>query len=230
MDINTRLENEVLFDSQSSKGKNRIIALNERGIFTVEDFINCDITNITKTSYIRSHYIAIQYALKYKYNGEPLVTDVLLDRNFRVPRSKIALGSHYDFYIRAMAKLGFENYSMSQIGKKILVNKMKENDDYYSHRIAANGGIKQEYYNVSMMEILKVKAQSGDKLAQFYVDYQEQKSLEEGQQKSNTEILEKLKNEIVSLTAQRDKLDDKIRQLTEQVQKLEGGNISNGRK
>ena len=50
MDINTRLENEVLFDSQSSKGKNRIIALNEKGIFTVEDFINCDITNITKTS------------------------------------------------------------------------------------------------------------------------------------------------------------------------------------
>ena len=27
MDINTRLENEDLFDSQSSKGKNRIIAL-----------------------------------------------------------------------------------------------------------------------------------------------------------------------------------------------------------
>ena len=205
MDINTRLENEVLFDSQSSKGKNRIIALNEKGIFTVEDFINCDITNITKTSYIRSHYIAIQYALKYKYKGEPLVTDVLLDRNFRVPRSKIALGSHYDFYIRNMTKLGFENYSTSQIGKKILVNKMKENDDYYQHRIAANGGIKQEYYN---------------KLAQFYVDYQEQKSLEEGQQKSNTEILEKLKNEIVSLTTQRDKLDEKICQLTEKVQKL----------
>jgi hypothetical protein len=93
MDINTRLENEVLFDSQSSKGKNRIIALNEKGIFTVEDFINCDITNITKTSYIRSHYIAIQYALKYKYKGEPLVTDVLLDRNFRVPRSAINLAA-----------------------------------------------------------------------------------------------------------------------------------------
>ena len=29
MDINTRLENEDLFDSQSSKGKNRIIALNK---------------------------------------------------------------------------------------------------------------------------------------------------------------------------------------------------------
>ena len=109
---------------------------------------------------IRSHYIAIQYALRYKYKGEPLVTDVLLDRNFRVPRSKIALASHYDFYIRNMTKLGFENYSTSQIGKKILINKMKENDDYYPHRITANGGIKQGYYNVSMMEILKVKAQS----------------------------------------------------------------------
>lgn len=48
---------------------------------------------------------------------------------------------------------------------------MKENDDYYPYRIAVNGDIKQEYYNVSMMEILKVKAQSGDKLAQFYVNY-----------------------------------------------------------
>lgn len=230
MNINTRLENEDLFDSQNAKGKNRIIALNEKGIFTVEDFINCDITNITKTSYIRSHYIAIQYALRYKYKGEPLVTDVLLDRNFRVPRYKIALGSHYDFYIRDMTKLGFENYSTSQIGKKILVNKMVENNDYYPHKIAANGGIKQEYYNVSMMEILKVKAQSGDKLAKFYVDYHSKKSLEEEQKKSDFEILEKLKNEIVLLTTQRDKLDKKIRELTEQVQKIKGGNISNGRK
>ena len=55
------------------------------------------------------------------------MTDVLLDRNFRVPRIKIALGSHYDFYIRTMAKLGFENYSTLQI-EKILVNKMKENN------------------------------------------------------------------------------------------------------
>jgi hypothetical protein len=86
-----------------------------------------------------------------------------------------------------------------------------------------------DYINI-FERILSVKAQSGDKLAQFYVDYQEQKSLEEEQQKSNTEILEKLKNEIVSLTTQRDKLDEKIRQLTEQVHKLEGGNISNGRK
>ena len=84
MDINTRLENEDLFDSQSSKGKNRIIALNEKGIFTVEDFINCDINNITKTSYIRSHYIAIQYALRYKYKGEPLVTDDELHSQERI--------------------------------------------------------------------------------------------------------------------------------------------------
>lgn len=35
MNINTRLENEDLFDSQNAKGKNRIIALNEKGIFTV---------------------------------------------------------------------------------------------------------------------------------------------------------------------------------------------------
>mgnify|MGYP000145195569 CR=1 FL=1 len=122
------------------------------------------------------------------------------------------------------------NNTISKSYYNEIVNKMKENDDDYPHRIVANGGIKQEYYNVSMMEILKVKAQSGDKLAKFYVNYQEQKSLEEGQQKSNAEILEKLKNEIVSLTIQRDKLDEKIRQLTEQVQKLEGGNISNGRK
>lgn len=112
------MNNNTISKSYCNEIVNKIIALNERGIFTVEDFINCNITNITKTSYIRSHYIAIQYALKYKYKGEPLVTDVLLDRNFRVPRSKIALSSHYDFYIRAMTKLGFENYSTSQIEKK----------------------------------------------------------------------------------------------------------------
>lgn len=230
MNINTRLENEDLFDSQNAKGKNRIIALNEKGIFTVEDFINCDITNITKTSYIRNYYIAIQYALRYKYKGEPLVTDVLLDKEFKIHRRRIGFGSDHNFYIGSMTRLGFENYSMSRIAYKILINKMKENNDYYQYQIAKNGEIKQEYYNISMMEIIKNKAQSGDKLAQFYVDYQEQKKLEEEQKKSDFEVLEKLKNEIVLLTTQRDKLDKKICELTEQVQKIKGGNISNGRK
>ncbi len=229
MDINTRLENEDLFDSQNAKGKNRIVALNNKGIFTVEDFINCDIATITSTSYLRNYYVAIQYALKYKYKGEPLVTDVLLEQEFEIDRFRVRHASP-QIHIRFAKKLGFENYMISQIVKGEIRNKMEENKDFYQRDIAKSGGFKQQYYYISMMEILKVIAQSGDKLAQFYVDYQEQKSLEEGQQKSNTEILEKLKNEIVSLTTQRDKLDEKIRQLTEQVQKLEGGNISNGRK
>lgn len=230
MDIKTRLENEDLFDSQNAKGKNRIISLNEHGIFTIEDFINCDIANITKTSYLRRYYIAIQHALKYKYKGEPLVSDVLLDKEFEIDRVKFGLGVSSNFRIGAMGKLGFEVYPSTRIAKKILENKMKENDDYYQHSAAKNGGFKQDSYKVSIIEILKAITQSGDKLAQFYVEYHEKKELEERQQVISTETLEKLKSEIVLLTTQRDELDERIRQLTEQVHMLEGGSIINGRK
>lgn len=229
MDIKTRLENEDLFDSQNVKGKNRITSLNEHGIFTVEDFINCDIVNITKTSYLRRYYIAIQHALKYKYKGEPLVSDVLLDKEFEFDRTKFGLGVSSNYRIGIMEKLGFKVDPSTRIAKKIVENKMKANDDYYQHSAAKNGGFKQDSYKVSIIEILKSIAQSGDKLAQFYVEYKEKQELEEKQQTSS-ETLQKLKSEIVLLTTQRDELDERIRQLMEQVQTLEGGNIVNGRK
>ena len=106
---------------------------------------------------------------------------------------------------------------------------MIENDDYYQHSAVKSGGFKQDSYRVSIIEILKRLAISGDKLAQFYVEYHEKQELEEKQQTSS-ETLEKLKSEIVFLTTQRDELDKRICQLMEQVQTLEGGNIVNGRK
>lgn len=229
MDIKTRLESEELFDAQNAKGKNRIISLNEHGIFTVEDFINCDIASITKTSYLRRYYIAIQHALKYKYKGEPLISDILLDKEFEIDRAKYGLGVSSYFRIGIMGKLGFEIDPSTRIAKKLVENKMKKNDDYYQHSAAKNGGFKQDSYRVSIIEILKAIAESGDKLAQFYVEYQEKKELDELQQITSSEILEKLKSEIVLLTSQRDELNDRISQLLEQVQKLEGGNIVNGR-
>lgn len=232
MDIKTRLENEDLFDSQDAICKKRIISLNERGIFTVEDFINCDIASITKTSYLRKYYIAIQHVLKYKYKGEPLALDVLLDKEFEIRRSVYGYG--YETFsqvkIRIARNLGFESSRAGRIAKEIVKKKAIDNDDYYPHSADKNGGFKQDSYNVSIMEILKAIAQSGDKLAQFYVDYKDKIELEERQQQTSSETLEKLKSEIVLLTTQREELDKKIRQLTEQVQILEGGGIVNGRK
>lgn len=229
MDIKTRLENEELFGYQPNVGKKRIVALNNKGIFTVEDFINCDITNITTTSYMRRYYIAVQHVLKYKYEDEPLVLDVLFDKEYKIGRERCGLGAPFKLHIGGATKIGFENSTFSEIAKKLLKHKMIENDDYYQHSAVKNGGFKKDSYNVSIIEILKALAQSGDKLAQFYVDYYEKQILEEKPQTSS-ETLEKLKNEIVLLTTKRDELDEKIYQLKEQVQTLEGGNIVNGRK
>lgn len=237
MDIKTRLENEELFGYQPNIGQKRIIALNKKGIFTIEDFINCDAFNITTTSHKKKYYLALQHALKYKYKGEPLVLDVLLDKEYEISREMCGFGSHSYNRIKIddVIKLGFEGYDISRIAKDILENKMKKNNDYYPHDISKNGGIKREFYSISIMEIIKVLAQSGDKLAQFYVDYkenvdcQEKIEFEESQKQSSSETLETLKSTIILLTAQRDELDKKINQLTEQVNTLEGGNIVNGK-
>jgi len=229
MDTNTRLENEDLFDSQNSKGKNRIISLNEQGIFTVEDFINSDVINITKTPYIRRYYTALQHALRYKYKGEPLAVDVLLDKVVKIDRSICRFNSP-EVKIRIATNLGFEIFPIGRIAKDLAKKKMIDNDDFYQHSAVKNGGYKQDSYIVTMMEIIKSLAQSGNKLAQFYVDYKEQKELEEKQQEEPSVTLEKMKSELVLLTAQRDKLDEMINLLTKQVKILEGGNEFHGRK
>ena len=225
MDIKTRLENEELFSFQPNIGKKRIIALNNKGIFTIEDFLNSDVAHITTTSYMRKYYIAVQHILKYKYKGEPLVLDVLLDKEYEVSREKYGLNPSFEPIIANAPKLGFKPRSFSQIARHILALKMIKNDDYS----AKNDGYKQNYYTVSIFEILKGLALAGDKLAQFYVEYHEKQELENKQQTSS-ETLKKIKKEIDLLTSQENELDQKIYQLEKQVQTLEGGNIVNGRK
>ena len=237
MDIKDRLESIDLFEPQSATGKNRIISLNNKGIFTVEDFINCDIDGLTKTSYIRREYKAIQHVLRYKYKGEPLVLDVLLDKSFSLRRSDV-MGLTTTPYFNAIEKsfrrIGLGGLTASHIAIKLAKEKMVDNHDFYSYD-AVDGKFKKDKYEVLVIDILKHMAQKGSKLAKFYVEYQEKKELEERQQHSpsehnSSEVLENLKSTIVLLTSQRDALDEKIRQLTEQVQTLEGGSIVNGRK
>ncbi len=222
MDVKTRLENEELFGSQPGR---RVIFLNTKKIFTVEDFINCDINQITASCYTRRYYMALQHALKYKYKGEPLALDVLLDREYQIGHEHYKMSTDYDLNISEAKILGFEDSKLSSYARRILKSKMIDNDDYYPTK---NGRYKQDFYTVSIIEILDMMASKGDKLAKFYVDYKRKKGIEENQQDS-TEYYEKLKSEIILLTVERDKLDKKILELTEQLNALKGEKTANER-
>lgn len=87
MDLKTELSKESIF-IEKSQSVITINNLNKKGIYTIEDFINNDVEKITKTPTTRKTYRAIQKILRYKYLGEPLVLDIILDKEYDAKTSK----------------------------------------------------------------------------------------------------------------------------------------------
>ena len=228
MNIKTRLLNEELFGYQPYIGERRAIALNIKGIFTIEDFINCDVFTLATNSYLRNYYLALQHVLKYKYLGTPLVNDILLDTVYRVDREKCK--SNCEFVIYNAKKLGFDYKKFSKVAKEILDLKVAENSDYHPFNPDENGFSNYWCYELPTIEILQKLADGGDKLAQFYVSYQNKKKYyEEKTLEAKQEAIFKLKCEMTALLMDRDEINEKIHQVKEQLKDLERDNI-NGRK
>lgn len=203
MNEKIKLEEEDLLFIPLTR-KRRLYALKSHGINTVEDFINCDIEASFKTTRNIPIYKAFQRILKNKYRGESIVSDVLLDKEYK-PNDYLenlpkywsdcrALGIEYDFNQKYTYKMIEEKYK--QEGKIIKLI------DFINDL----GNFSSDYSNI----------------AKFYNDYYK-KHMNKDNFEISSATIEELKNEIISLLMQRNELDNKIAMLTEQVKTLEGG-------
>lgn len=75
MNIKTKLENEELFCV--GKGKLRIQAANKKGIYTIEDFLNCNTSSLYPGN---NQYRVFKDVLSHKYLGTPLIRSICLDK------------------------------------------------------------------------------------------------------------------------------------------------------
>lgn len=211
MDLNTKLEDEVLFSANESGCKRRVGILKKKGIFTIEDFINTDIDSLISTKEIAIQFKALQKILRYKYLGETLVQDVILDNKY----NKDMIGKLYN----DLCRLGFYKASYGYRFKEIVYSVVTRN----------------ESDNLKILDFLReiaLKSTSSQAkvIAQFYVDYYDKNLNKQQDENISPGSIEDLKKQLVTLVAQVNKLNDKMAELIEQVNSLEGGSITNGRK
>ena len=201
MDIKTKLEEDIMF----SKNPGVVKMFNSKGIFTIEDFINCDIEITFSGIDTINKFRGRQDILKYKYLGTPLLSDILLEKEYSNSTLRQAL--------RDYTRLGFEpNKVLINIGASLIAEKR----------------------TCTMMELINfTPVMNCHYLQEFYKEYYKNHNKVDIMVNENIETVKKsvdnLKLELVSLVNKRNELDTKIVLLTEQINTLEGDSVTNGK-
>ena len=226
MNENIQLEDEELFLANLDyRNREQIIKkYKQRGINTIGDFINTDISDLTKRHHEFTKYvIKTSYKmLKYKYQGKRMAEDVYLDETIKED----------DFYIHSSD--GSIEYDCQKIYNLLSLG--------FIHSSYSANKFLEEIYNeikgkeISAIEIIKriiedrkdrIGSPSNAEIGKFYLDYYKKEFMNS---KDSVETLTSLKKELSDLLTEREMLDSRISQLTDQINSLEGGNITNGRK
>ena len=223
MDLNINLrEDKFLFpDENNNNGKNNgsgliVAALNKRGIFTINDLINYDQTKFSSNS---AHYLrALIQILRYKYLGEELINDVLLESDYTnsaKDHKKLA---------RDLKMLGFGRGSMPKEVYNIVVSFMQRQPDRTI--ITMEQVLKSDSPVLRKLELIGNADFRG-----FYLEYLEQKRRKNQQEilEPTKEVLESLKNQLCRLITERDELDKKINDLQDKINALDGGQEVHGK-
>ena len=185
--LDMRLEDEPFLNSKANFYQN-LIGLHNRGIYTVNDFINMDLKKIPEKRR-RYEFLRIIEVLRYKYFGEDLTCDFLL---------KSHIDSFDGYFRQDCLKLGipfiervYNRFVQSNIDKSNLtmIDYMKDYD-------IRNGRAKY--------------------LVDFYLEYIKTKEDKKEDTKISTE-LEVLKTQLSSLIKQKEDLDKQIIDVQNQI-------------
>ena len=240
MDIKTRIEDEELFHTNNHKHDTAIIKkLQSNNIYTIEDYIKGDANSIYSDELAKKHFEAIKKILKYKYNGESLDIAALLNKKHKIESKRfMSIYNHLNFSKKTiqdifinvddMTSLGIYGYIdiiiASRISCEIIADKMKKNGDFHIPYVDnIDGGFNRKYYEVTPLEIFKrIIIEKNDKfihneVIEFYVNYYDKM-----QSKDSIKTLEQLKQKLISLTAQKQQIDNDIFKCMEQIQNIEG--------
>lgn len=205
MDINTRLEDEIIF-AKRPMAKKVITTLNNKGIYTVADFINCSIEQLSNNLYAKKQFRAFQKILRCKYLGEPLPPDITLSKEYP-SKERIRMNLNKD-----MMNLGFGEYNFNHVAETILIQ---------------NGTCK-------IIDIIFRLNEKFDYLKEFYIQYYNTE-VKNGiddvhvitSEKNN---LVELKRELENLLNQRKILDKRISFLLDQINSITESRPRNTRK
>lgn len=204
MDIRTKLEDEIIF-SERANSKRQIDTFKKKGIYTVEDFINCDIEKIFYSFEAWERFRGIKDILKYKYLGQPLTINNILDYEYS-DKTQIEKSLW-----RQITRLGFAPYNYNYIAEQ-LINK--------------NGSCK-------VIDVISHIPDEHGSLKEFYLEYYSRvKNLddEELSNEARKNYLETLKNEVNTLLIYKNELDVKLSSLLEQIAIFEENNNTKSQK
>lgn len=213
MDIKTELKDDTLLFTPAKNPDARAKMLNYlkgRGIITIEDLINCSATFFRGNT--KRRYMALIAVYRHEFLGEPLITDVLLGKEYQYNTE-----GYFEF-IKDIERLGLKGYAQG------LLRKIHETE--YD--------LESKNKKISVEQSLRdgiIKAPGVD-LAGYYLRYIEQKRKE---QQANKEIddsatLSDLKKQFQSLLEMRDNLDEQIKSIQESIERIERGESENVRK
>lgn len=216
MDVNTNLrEDEFLFPSENRNNRASELVikwLNKNEIYTINDLINCNQNDFRSYGF---YFIrALVQIMRYRYLGEELINDVLLEKEY-TKKSVMAL-------TKDLRMLGFGQNNMSN-------KEMEKNVQLFLSS--------QVEEPITMEQVLKeikgvgVRPVSNADFSGFYLGYLEQKRKNDQQDISNPtkEVLEGLKLQLQGLVMMRNGLDKQIEDIQKQIDTLNKGEEIHGR-
>lgn len=201
MDIKKRLENEEFVGIAGNK-KLRIKYLNENNIYTIEEFLNCDINLLYHSKESKTKVMIEKDILRYKYLQEPMVRDTLLTSDINISDKEKCKYT----MINALENLGFGNFSR--------VNR-------YFNEIAFNKVFNNASVSIKIIDYLKCCLLDGSdinyNLISFYVNYYD--TIIYNRRITIKNDLQRMKDELVELVLERKRLDKSIEKLTDEIEK-----------
>ena len=249
MDIKIRLEDDKVLGISTETKK----FLNSKGIYTIEDFLNVEESNlpITRSNY----YLAMQHIFKHAYLNQEFIYDVLLEKEYELNKKGI------EEFAKDYIKLGLVDKSCSvknivrdmeewiknnceyinsdKISMKVMIEELIEEnkigDELYKLRKDSRKEISHDEYEIKTYELKKKMLKHPNisikhlNILKYYKDYINVKKDEKVEDENDTYTLMYLKNQIKQLNGQRNNLDKQIEVLQNRVDEILEERKTNGK-
>ena len=205
--------------------------MHEKGLYTVEDFINCDIDdnfNINKQAII--YYRGMKDILKYKYLGISMTSDILFEKEFsKETFNNNPLGSRTskkDFLKTMLRLCVFSSGNTIESLRNYFIKNIVQNDNI-GEQFTVIDFIKSKKDSLDQIELPTQGEKGALALYNFLVAYYNKEVKAKNEltvvADETVDTLDSLKNELLELVNQKKKLDDKINILLEKINIMEEG-------
>lgn len=250
MDIKTKLEDDKVLGISLETKK----ALNSKGIYTIEDFLNIEESNLPVTR--SNFYLAMQHIYKHAYLNQELVYDVLLDKEYGFDKKSIKEFSKDWIKLGILDKLRSSQGIVTGMEEWIQKNQELLNFDKFSMKLIIEKSIDsneifqelkelRELYFSEKIDSDEYKKKTDDlknkdlknpqlplshlNILKYYKDYIDVKKETKSKDDNDTYTLMYLKDQINQLISQRDNLDQQINVLQNRVNEILGERKQNGK-